>query len=247
MPILYLTSLWNDVVARMSGFMSLAFSIAGIYSTWFSGVAGMEHAKNYFWAGAIICFIFANYKIWANEHNKRIAEMPKPTLTAEHLNFEYDDSTKNTMLILAISVINKGAPSVLRGWHASFLVNGAEESMAVAHVQKWIIRNGNETVTIGPGDQIGAKTGEGRVETGEGRTGRIFFTIRGDKRTQLNSLNFRIRVGCFDFLGKEAFTFFTPSSELPSGVPVYPLEKGEVLPMQPESASDIQEPEPPAA
>jgi hypothetical protein len=233
----YISAIWSDVVARMSGLASLAFTVFGVFSDWFSGIKGGEHAREFCWSAAVICFLYANYRIWADEHRKRICEQPKFIMNIEHLNWEYQEDQNNTVFIMAVFLLNQGAPSVARGWSAVYEIGDSTETLNLIHVAQWVLRVGMESVTITGPDQIPSKTLERRLETGEAKHGRILFTIPGDRVEQIRSLQFKVRLRCRDFLGNLAETSFSPSSIPVTGVPIYPTEHGEVLPMPPESAS----------
>jgi hypothetical protein len=212
----------------MGGVMSLAFTLAGIYSTWFSGNTGMDHAKNYFWAGAALCFIFANYKIWEGEHAKVVSTNPNLALRVEQINWEPSADGKTTVLSFAVNLLNKGAPTVTRGWGGSieFRAGGRERLAPFLFSGTWTISNGGQYITLYPKDQIQAKTLERRLETGEAKMGRIFFNLDGDRIDQLKAANFVATIYCHDFLGKRADGVFHPHGALLTGVARYPDEEG---------------------
>jgi hypothetical protein len=103
--------------------------------------------------------------------------------------------------------------------------------MALFYISgEWILSGDNQTVTIKPEDQIVAKTMERRVETGEAKTGRIFFSLLGDRQNQLKSLQFSVEISCMDFTGKRVVGKFIPDPSPVIGVALYPSEKGTILP-----------------
>jgi len=71
---------------------------------------------------------------------------------------------------------------------------------------------------------------ETRVETGEGKSGRIFFTLPGDRQDALRSLNYKVAIAFHDFLGKPTSSIFVPSPKPVTGVSTYHGEKGEIIP-----------------
>jgi hypothetical protein len=249
MPFLYLECLWDDVIARMGGLMSLAFTIAGVYSTWFSGDTGAGHARDYFWAGAVLCFLFANYRIWANEHAKVVSSRPDILVIPEQINWEPGPSG-GTVLIFAVSLLNRGAATVTTGWGGTIQFGtGNPENLAPFLItSSWLISIGGQQVTLHPRDQIQAKTMERRLETGEGRTGRVFFTLAGDRINQLQAANFTAKVYCHDFVGKRAEGIFRPHGPLVTGVAVYPGEEGSIIePTAGAQAPAALQPGPPGA
>ena len=68
----YLKAIWADLMARLCGFISLAFTLLGVYSTWLSGNTGTAHAR-WFWGIAVLTFTVTNYRVWADERKKVIA------------------------------------------------------------------------------------------------------------------------------------------------------------------------------
>jgi hypothetical protein len=247
MPLLYLAALWNDVVARMCGFMSLAFTVLGVYSTWLTGTIGVEHGKAYFWIGAAICFMLANFKIWASEHAKVVAGSPKLILTIEQINWE-DGPKGNTVVLFAVNLLNAGAPTVTRSWGGDiqFGAGGVEEMKSFLLTGDWKLKNDEQIITLYPKDQIQAKTMEARLETGEGRNGRIFFNLQGSRIDQLKTANFIARIYCHDFLGNRFEGIFRPHGPVITVGGLYPHEEGGfVKPTPPESTSDTPELEPP--
>ncbi len=67
----YLATLYETFEAKMSGTISLAFSVVATYSTFFIGDTGLHRSRVYLWIGGALSFIYANYKIWAVERSKR--------------------------------------------------------------------------------------------------------------------------------------------------------------------------------
>jgi hypothetical protein len=155
---------------------------------------------------------------------------PNFEMEIEQVYHEFSESNNNTVLIFAINLINRGAPSITRGWRGECEINGYKEKMNPIHMTgTWIIRRGNQTLTIRPEDQITTKTFERRVETGEGKVGRIFFTMPGKRYDQLQTLNFRAVITFTDFLGKTCSANFVPHPTPLVGVDIYPGEMGEIL------------------
>jgi hypothetical protein len=233
MPFQYIAAIWEDWLARMSGLASLIFTLLGVYSEYFAGIRGNDRAKLFCWIAAVACFLFANYRIWADERKKCVSQRPKFDMHIEGMHYEYSAQHDNTVIILAVYLLNQGAPSVARAWRGHYEVGESCEEMRLIHINQWTIRSANELVNLTAADQIAAKTIERRVETGEAKTGRIFFTLPGNRIDQIRGLHFKLRVICHDFLGAPCTALFSPAAEPVFGVPIYPNEMGQVLALEP--------------
>jgi hypothetical protein len=229
----YFAAIWSDWIARMSGIASLIFTILGVYSDTFVGIPGANRARLFLWASAILCFLVANYRIWLDEHKKRVAGEPKFSMTIESMHYEFQPTNDKTVIIVAIYLLNQGAASITRAWRGFYEVGSSVEQMQLIYIQKWTIRSANEFVNLSSADQITAKTSEQRLETGEAKMGRLFFTLAGDRTDQIRGLHFRLRVICHDFLGAPSTAMFAPSATPLIGVPIYPNEMGEILSAEP--------------
>jgi hypothetical protein len=227
---IYLKVVWSDVVARMSSIASLLFTAGAVYSQTFNGQTGPQYARYFWWCAAGVCFVIANYRAWADEHEKRISSEPKFEMTIEQAHWEYSETNKNTVLIFAVNLVNKGAPSITRGWKGGIEINGIREEMNFIHLAgKWVITNNNQRVNLLPKDQITAKTSERRVETGEGKAGRVFFTLSGNRMDVLNTKNFKACLAFHDFTGKPCTQIFVPHPSPLVGVSTYSGEEGEII------------------
>jgi hypothetical protein len=229
----YITALWSDVVARMSGIASLVFTALGTFSPLFSGVKGLEYSKEFCWAAAAICFALANFMVWRREHQKVLGESPAISMRVEQVRWELG-TNNTTVLVFAVHLLNSGAPSVTHGWNGSikFGQGGDEALQTFRPVFPWIIRQDGQTVTLRAEDEIIFKTLERRLETGEARVGRAFYILRGDRIDQLRAANFTATLTCLDFKGKVVQGKFVPHGALLTGVQLYPGEQGAILPGQ---------------
>jgi hypothetical protein len=135
-----------------------------------------------------------------------------------------------TALVFAVYLLNSGAPSITRGWHGSIRIgNGNEEKLeSFVATGPWILQQDGQSVTIHPEDSIVAKTLERRLETGEGKVGRVFFALPGNRISQLVTANFDVTLGFYDYKGKLVQGKFVPHSAPLIGVQIFPGEKGSV-------------------
>ena len=234
----YIASVFETMEGKMSGICSLLLTVAATYSTFFSGSTGIERVKTYLWIAAGLTFLYANYTAWKREHKKVVSGKPEITMSIEQVNWELGENN-TTVLIFAVYLLNSGAPSITRGWHGTLKIgNGIEEQLRLIHIPtSWVLTNDGQSVTINPEDTIIAKTLERRLETGEGKAGRVFYTIPGDRIDQLKSANFKAFLGCFDFQGTLIRNVFNPHGAPLVGVQLYPGEKGTFSPKLPESTT----------
>lgn len=216
----YVLALWTDMVARMSSIVSLLFTVWQTYSEFFSGSKGTVHSHWYWWLVAVACFIFANFRIWLDERKLVISQQPKFTLQIDHLDYEYTADENETVLVFAVSIVNEGAPSVARFWSGKFQMGIVPEVMKALWINEfWVLRpsrKGDLPIVLKPQDQIISKTIESRLETGDAKVGRAFFSLPGDRRSQLLSLNYTATITVQDFKGNEFSAKFLPHS-----VPVF--------------------------
>ena len=201
-----------------------------MYSPVFAGTTGASYARYFFVFVAASCFLYANFRVWCDEYVKVVSGSPGFSLVIEQMHYEFSPANQNTAFIFAVGILNRGAPSITRGWKGVFEINGVSEPMNPINISgQWVIRVGNQSVTLRPEDQITAKTFERRVETGEGKVGRILFTLQGDRTEQIKSLQFCVVISFADFLGKFVSQRFMPDPRPLRGVDTYPTELGQIL------------------
>jgi hypothetical protein len=239
----YLSAIWSDVLARLGGIVALLFTAAGVFSQTFSGSLGGDRARKFWWLAAALCFALSSYRVWAEERQKRISTMPDFVLVIEQIHYEYMADDDVTVMIFAATLVNRGAPSIVQGWSGTIEVNDIAEKMRFFNLaDRWIITRGNQRVTLRPKDQLDHKTIQSRVLTGEGKAGRLFFNVPGDRMALLQSLHYKVTILCHDFTGKRFESVFTPSPVPVIGVSTYADEEGEIIPNENrsmEAAADV--------
>lgn len=147
----YVVAIWSDMVARMSGIASLIFTGLSVYSPVFSGTTGASYARYFFAFVAVSCFLYANFRVWCDEHLKVVSGSPGFSLVIEQMHYEFSPANANTAFIFAVGILNRGAPSITRGWKGVFEINGVSEPMNPINISgQWVIRVGNQSVTLHP-------------------------------------------------------------------------------------------------
>jgi len=224
----------------MSGLASLVFTVLGVFSHWFEGIIGAHNARTFCWIAAVLCFLFANYRNWADEHKKVLSQRLDFDFVIEQMHWELIQNGESTAFVFAVFLLNKGAPSITRSWRATYKISSSTEWMKLFYLpDKWIIKSDSQSVTIQPQDQIAAKTIEKRVETGDAKTGRVFFSLPGDRGDQIKSLQFEIEITFSDFLGNDISAKFKPNPAPLVGISLYPTEMGTIEPNRVDSPQYI--------
>ncbi len=210
----YFRAIWNDMLARMSGLAALIFTLLQVFATSFNGANAVINYRRFWWIVAAICFVLTNFRIWRGEHLKLVAEQPKFILTLEHIDWSYEAPSEETIIIVALSILNRGAPSIAQGWLGSFQTGPINESMeSVSLLDTWLLASPHSLpIPIEPSETILAKTLQNRIEKGALVLGRAFFALRGDRRTQLSNPTFSLVISCCDFNG----TRFESDTAMPS-------------------------------
>lgn len=245
----YISAVWESWAGKMSGLASLVFTILGLWSSWFSGQVGMQHAKSYFWGAAVVSFAFANYQAWRVE--KELSQALRVRLDDRSANLKlsletiiwvYDPALDLTVIVLSAYLLNAGEPSVVMSWGAKYFVgNSAEgEKMTGLYVHgSYSIAVGKEVLKLTNADLLQTSTLTNRLVRGDAKAGRLLFTLPGNRVSQLASLNYRIDVECRDFQGKAVKATFAPTSQPVAGIRHFPSEQVSTGITQPESVSYV--------
>ncbi len=234
----YFQAILSDWVALVSGIASLIFTLAGTFSSVFTGMKGIHAAKTFFWIAAAVCFFVANFRLWADERAQRKkleAELsgrcPKLILGLSYTIWIYDELVDKTLFFIAANIVNQGEPSVAISWGAEYKIGDSVEPMETFHLNDsgYVVVLGNERLTIRNNDLLNIRTLETPIPRGGHVLGRVFFTIPGNRTEQVKSLQYKIHVHCMDCFGATSETVYTPDPK-PSGKLFYhPYEKVEIL------------------
>jgi hypothetical protein len=88
---------------------------------------------------------------------------------------------------------------------------------------------GGEILTIENGDLLAAKTAENSIPRGGIASGRLLFTLPGDRSAEIKSLQHTIHFSCEDYLGNTYKASYKPSSEPVTILLTLPHEKAEFM------------------
>jgi hypothetical protein len=91
----FFAALWADWVAAMSGGVSVALAFWAVYFP----PTDIKAGRILLWAAAVICVVYASYRIWASEHRKALAleeeaKRRQPKLIGFFQDFRMHDWTK---------------------------------------------------------------------------------------------------------------------------------------------------------
>jgi len=104
------------------------------------------------------CLFWASYLAWRDERSKRVSSEPNFTTIVEEIYYEFSPEFENTVLIFAMTIVNKGAPSITQGWKGVIEIDGVREDMRLIHLAgEWIITRGNQRLTLYPKIRLAPK------------------------------------------------------------------------------------------
>ena len=217
--------LW--VVALMSGGFSIFRELYGIYS-------GTLPARSLFWSCVWIAFVVSAAILWAMEHKakeeaeKKLTDLrPKLNLNLESTIWIFDKDQNVTIFVLSAYLLNTGEPSVAMSWGAEYQIDDVVEKMTGFYLRDdgYKITIDDQVLTLTNDDLLIPQVLTRRLERGEGRLGRIIFSIPGDRTKQIADHQFVITVTCHDFQGTPCFTAYKPSGVPLPTVMMFPGEK----------------------
>ena len=236
----YLLALWETWKGKMSGVASLVLTAVATWSTIFAGSSGISRLRVYLWIAAGLCFLFANYKAWerkaklARELESRLSDRrPKFIFSIGTTLWSYNQQRDLTAFFLSAEIINQGEPSIVSRWSATYGINTVSEAMTPFYItDAYSLTIGNEVIRLTTADLLTAKTLSEQVPRGGHRGGRLLFTVPGNRTAQIESLQYRIDVTCYDYLSTPYTATYIPNPKpIVGGILHLPTE--DVKPLQP--------------
>jgi len=233
----YFSAIWETWEGKMSGIASLFLTLVATYSTFFAGQEGISRVKVYLWVAAALCFVFANYKAWEKKA-KKVQELtlliedrrPKLILAIGGSVWTYDSATNKTVFFLSAELLNQGEPTVAIGWSAKYVMGTFSEPMTSFYIHGfYTVTVGVQKLTVTTQDLLNVKTQSTQIERGGHRGGRLLFTLDGDRRRQIETLQFNIEVSCKDYLFTVYTAKYSPTPQAPGGLHYLPTERVEPI------------------
>lgn len=170
---------------------------------------------------AVIFFLIAAFGAWLDEHGKLLSLQEKLSELNPYFLFDigillwkYDEKKDLTLFFPMARILNRGHSSVTANWNATYIISGTTEIM----VPLWLrgtykLNIGEEELTLENRDLLNAKTAENSIERGGVASGRLLFTLQGDRSQQIKSLQYTMEFTCEDYLGTTYSAIYKPSPE----------------------------------
>jgi hypothetical protein len=165
-------------------------------------------------------FTYGCYLAWSKEHDKAtelsarlVDETPQLRLgILEGLNV-YDASRDIHVFVLSVVLGNAGAPTSVLSWRGSYEIgNSREEMIGFNIIDSYTIRLAENTKAFYQRELIQTIIAGHRIERKASITGRILLTVPGNRRTQVDSCSYQIKLTAFDFDGNEVSCVFSPAA-----------------------------------
>ena len=160
---------------------------------------------------------------WVIEHNGRSTaeekledRKPNLDLSIESAIWVYEKESNQTVFVLASYLLNRGEPTIAMSWTAKYQCGEKTENMAGSYLRdSYHILVGKDQLTLTNENLLSPQVFIKRLEKGEGKMGRILFTVPGNRLNEIATAKWRIAVQCKDFEGT-----FCSAEYGPSGVPL---------------------------
>lgn len=182
------------------------------------------HAK-IFTVGFGFLLIWLDHRSVLAKHRKSQPESSGLVLTLESILFLYDKDLDSTVFMLSGYLLNRGEPTIAKSWGAEYIVNGVSEAMQGFYLlSEYTMTMDDDSITIRNEHLLQAQVLTKRLGTGDGKAGRLMFTIKGDRLAQVNGLQFKIKVECSDYADRITSAVFSPDPKPLVGIKMYPGE-----------------------
>lgn len=223
----FLVAIWADWLARMSGPLTVPFTVAALFVS--------TAAYRELFAGlAVLAAMVTCYRVWVHEYDSADAlkqqvehRRPELMLNIESTLWIFDKERDITVFVLSAYLLNRGEPSVAMSWNARYQIGDVVEDMTgfYLHDDGYRITIGDQELTLTNENLLMPQVLTRRLERGEGKLGRIIFSIPGNRAEQIATNQFTITVGCFDFQGTPCSAAYKPSGVPLPAVMMFPGEK----------------------
>jgi hypothetical protein len=166
-----------------------------------------------------------------DEANKKLNDsLPQLKIELGMVVHTYEQQNDRTIFILSGNIINAGAPTIVPSWIATYTVDGKSEPMnGLYFIDSYSIIIGREKLTLINDNLLSAQVIAKQITRGDGKVGRLVFTVPGNRIQDIEGNKFRILVECFDYLGKKSSAIFAPDGNASPKIHFFPGEKLEIL------------------
>ena len=228
---MFIAALWRKWWALMS---CAAFTILSLW-------ASIENKSNAWVVSGIatlagIFFLVAAFGAWLEEHSKLVAAERKFSELTPQFDFlvgtmlwKYDENKDKSCFFPLARILNRGHASITTNWGATYNISGTSETMTPLWLRgEYKIQIGNEELTLENGDLLNAKTAEKSIERGGVASGRLLFTLPGNRAQQIQSLQYTMEFACEDYQGNRYTAVYRPSPEPVTQLLTFPHERATI-------------------
>lgn len=196
------------MVALMSGVLSILREVLALYSP--ERFTGRLPFWRFVWIAFIISVLFA----WALEHNQNLQLresldiLTRPNISGEVTFTSLASTEGQTVLVLAVDMVNKGAPSVVKFERCIITLSNGEEVQAqliLPPISDVSIEGSGNTpnLVLRRSDFLPGKGSEQPVASGGGLSGWAMFVIPGVARDTMATNSTKISYLSRDINGAE--------------------------------------------
>jgi hypothetical protein len=228
----YLSDMFRHTVGKLTGFLSIALGLAPeVFPDFFAGDRGLLHAQFVWWIASAVAFFLASMAAWSEQHEALLKcqkqlddRQPKLELLLEVTYRDYNSEKNHTNYMMSGVLFNRGAPSIASGWTATYKRPSVpDELMSRRYLgNPFVIKAEDGEVSLTNSSLLPTKTGTDPLMNGAARSGRIYFTLPGNR---LNENDFEIEVTCFDILCQPCKSIYRLNPSPVVGIQFYPDEQ----------------------
>jgi hypothetical protein len=214
----FFRSMFTEWASALTGGLSIPLTLGAFY------VSG--HTQKLCFAGlAGLLGFYAAYEVFRKEHERALLaeakvdnQNPKLSLQIDGATWEYNEEASETKIWLSLSVGNGGGPSIVKDWNGVYVTNSQELPMILMHVGEYGAKVvcGKRYLELNNSDLLQARTVETPIERRSQRTGKMLFTIPGNRTQELSELRSTLKISCRDFEGNPTTSIYKPTD--PEGV-----------------------------
>lgn len=167
-------------------------------------------------ATGVCSFAYGLYQAWAKERDaKEVAlsqiESPEFDFQLGPTIVKFHEESNQTLFFLIGRILNKGHKSITMGWSAVYRIGQSSEDLMSFYIRTpFSLLIDGEELLVTNSDLLNVKTSENPIDRGCVANGRLLFALAGDRRRQLESLQYSIEVSCHDYRSRLYKALYTP-------------------------------------
>lgn len=181
---------------------------------------------------ALLFFCYGCYLAWQRENERAVAasarlakETPQLCLAITSALNVYDAEVDLHVFVLSILLGNAGAPTSVIQWKAVYEIGSSKEVMTGFNIRDtYTVRLPKDTKVFYQREMIQSIIAGHTVERKAYIPGRILLTVPGNRRSQIDTCSYRIKLSAIDFDGNEISAVFSPAATLSPTHSYFPHE-----------------------